>query len=114
MTLAIVMSAVPTLHGRVQMPAYVITEIDVTDAEAFREYAPQVQPTFQPFGGRYVVRGGNVQSLAGAPPKRIVVIAFDNMDRARSWYDSPKYGALKSLRDKAGKARIFVVEGYLP
>lgn len=108
------MAIAPTLQGQVQAPAYVITEIDVSDGEAFREYAPQVQPTFQPFGGRYVVRGGSAQSLAGAAPRRIVVIAFDSMERATSWYHSPNYEALKSLRDKAGNARIFAVEGYLP
>jgi uncharacterized protein (DUF1330 family) len=102
------------LHGQSRAPAYVIAEIDVTDAEAFREYAPQVQPSFAPFGGRYVVRGGKTQSLAGDMPKRVVVLAFDSMDEARAWYDSPQYEALKALRDKAGKARIFAVEGVAP
>jgi uncharacterized protein (DUF1330 family) len=105
------MSVDPTLASQVQAPAYVITEIEVTDAEAFKEYAPRVQSTFESFGGRYVVRGGNTRSLAGTTPKRIVVIVFDSMERARSWYDSPNYEALKSLRDKAGRVRIFAVEG---
>jgi uncharacterized protein (DUF1330 family) len=96
------------------MPAYVITEIEVTDAEAFREYAPQVQPSFAPFGGQYLVRGGKTQSLVGGPPKRIVVLAFESMERAQAWYVSPAYDALKPLRDKAGNVRIFIVEGLKP
>jgi uncharacterized protein (DUF1330 family) len=88
----------------------VITEIHVTDAEAFKEYAPKVQPSFAPFGGRYVVRGGPTQSLAGDAPKRVVVLAFDDIAQVRAWYDSPQYEALKALRDKSGKARIFAVE----
>ena len=95
-------------------PTYVITEIDVTDAAAFAEYAPRVQPSFAPFGGRYVVRGGKTQSLTGDAPKRVVVLAFDSIDQARAWYDSPQYEALKALRDKAGKARIFAVDGVAP
>jgi|SRR5882757_1669999 len=111
--LAIVVStaAVRDLNAQIQVLAYVIAEIDVTDSEAFKEYAPRVQPSFAPFGGRYVVRGGKTESLAGEPPKRVVVLAFDTMERAQSWYASPEYEALKALRDKAGKARIFVVEG---
>ena len=91
-----------------------ITEIDVTDAAAFAEYAPKVEPSFALFGGRYVVRGGKTQSLTGDAPKRVVVLAFDGIDQVRAWYDSPQYEALKALRDKAGKARIFAVEGVAP
>ena len=106
--------AVHTLRAQPRAPAFVITEIDVTDAAAFAEYAPMVQPSFAPFGGRYVVRGGKTQSLTGDAPKRVVVLAFDSIDQVHAWYDSPQYEALKALRDKAGKARIFAVEGVAP
>jgi uncharacterized protein (DUF1330 family) len=106
--------AIKALATHSSVPAYVITEIEVTDGEAFREYAPRVQASFAPFGGRYLVRGGDMQSFAGEPPKRIVVLAFDSMERVQSWYTSPEYEALKGLRDKAGKARIFAVEGLAP
>ena len=102
------------LYAQAKPPAYVITEIDVTDAEAFREYAPRVQPSFAPFGGRYLVRGGDTRSLAGEAPTRVVVLAFDSMERAQAWYASSGYEVLKPLRDKAGKARIFAAEGVLP
>jgi uncharacterized protein (DUF1330 family) len=98
----------------IQMPAYVITEIDVTNTEAFKEYAPQVQPSFAPFGGRYLARGGATQSLAGDPPKRVVVIVFEKMERAQAWYESPAYERLKAVRDRAGNAPIFIVEGLKP
>jgi uncharacterized protein (DUF1330 family) len=107
-------AAVQELNAQSRAPAYVITEIEVTDAEAFREYAPRVKPSFTPFGGSYLVRGGSTQSFAGEQPKRVVVVAFDSMERAQSWYASPEYEALKALRDKAGKARIFAAEGLAP
>jgi|SRR5262245_26441774 len=97
-----------------QAPAYVITEIEVTDAAAFAEYAPRVQPSFARFGGRYLARGGKTQALAGSDPKRVVVLVFDSMERALAWYSSPEYESLKPLRDRAGKARIFATEGLPP
>ena len=114
LALGAVAFAFHALQAQPRTPTYVITEIDVTDAAAFAEYAPKVQPSFAPFGGRYVVRGGRTQSLTGDVPKRVVVLAFDSIDQVRAWYDSPQYEALKSLRDKAGKARIFAVEGVAP
>ena len=111
-----VLPPIQELNAQTPAPAlaYVITEIDVTDAEAFREYAPRVQPSFASFGGRYLVRGGKTQPFAGEQPKRVVVVAFDSMERAQNWYASPEYEALKALRDKAGKARIFAAEGLAP
>ena len=106
--------AVHAFQAQPRTPGYVITDIDVTEAAAFAEYAPKVEPSFALFGGRYVVRGGKTQSLTGDAPKRVVVLAFDGIDQVRAWYDSPQYEALKALRDKAGKARIFAVEGVAP
>jgi uncharacterized protein (DUF1330 family) len=97
-----------------RVPAFVITEIEITNSEAFRAYAPLVQSSFAPFGGRYIVRGGATLSLVGEAPKRVVVLAFDSIERAQAWYASPAYDALKALRDKAGNARMFIVEGLKP
>src|SRR5262245_27831823 len=105
-------SAAAVERLRAQAPAYVITEIEVTDAAAFAEYAPRVQPSFA--GGRYLARGGKTQALAGSDPKRVVVLVFDSMERALAWYSSPEYESLKPLRDRAGKARIFATEGLPP
>jgi uncharacterized protein (DUF1330 family) len=107
-------AVVKRLRAQLQAPAYVITEIEVTDAAAFAEYAPSVQPSFAPFGGRYLARGGKTQALAGNDPKRVVVLVFDSMERALAWYSSPEYESLKPLRDRAGKARIFATEGLPP
>lgn len=113
-SVAMSVAAVGRLQAQRQAPAYIITEIEVMDTTAFAEYAPRVQPSFAPFGGRYLVRGGKTQGLAGDDPKRVVVLAFDSMEHALAWYSSPEYESLKPLRDRAGRARIFAVEGLLP
>jgi len=68
--------------------------------------------TVAPFNHRYLVRGHNIQALEGEPPKGgVVIIAFDSADKAREWYDSPAYQAIKPIRQSSAKSRLFIVEG---
>ena len=95
-------------------PAYVISEVDVTDPDAFKKYAEKVPPIVAAFDGHYLVRGGKIQEVEGEVPKRIVVIAFDSVEKARAWEYSPAYEAIKPLRHSPAKSRIFIVEGIAP
>jgi uncharacterized protein (DUF1330 family) len=95
-------------------PGYVIAEIDVTDPATLPKYAEKVPETLAPFNHHYVVLGGKTQALEGAPPKTIVVIAFDSAEKAREWYDSPAYAAIKPIRQSSAKSRIFIAEGVAP
>lgn len=92
-------------------PAFYISEFELTDAEGIRPYSAAVESTFAPFGGRYVVRGGNVASLEGEPTRRIVMIAFPSMEQAQAWYDSPKYREIMPIRHGSARSRVFIVEG---
>ena len=95
-------------------PGYVIAEVEVTDPGTMKKYGEKVPDTLAPFQHHYVVRGGKPQALEGKAPKGIVVIAFDSAEKARSWYDSPAYEAIKPIRQSAAKSRIYIVEGVAP
>jgi uncharacterized protein (DUF1330 family) len=95
-------------------PAYVIAEVEVTDPTTFQKYAEKVPGTLAPFNGHYLVRGGKIQALEGEAPKRFVVIAFDNAEKAQGWEDSPAYEAIKPIRHSSAKSRVFIVEGVAP
>jgi uncharacterized protein (DUF1330 family) len=92
-------------------PGYVIAEVDVTDAAAMKKYGEKVADTMAPFNHHFVVRGGKPEALEGDQPKSIVMIAFDSVEQAHAWYDSPAYQAIKPIRQSAAKSRIFIVEG---
>jgi uncharacterized protein (DUF1330 family) len=93
-------------------PGYVVAEVEVTDPAALKQYGEKAPQIVASHGGHYVVRGGDVQALEGEPPKGyIVVIGFDSVKKAREWYDSPEYSAIRSIRQGATKSRIFIVEG---
>jgi uncharacterized protein (DUF1330 family) len=97
-------------------PGYLIAEIAVTDpnSTSLQKYAQEAPKTMAPFNHRYLVRGGKTQALEGEPPTSIVVIAFDSAEKAREWYDSPAYQAIKPLRQSATKSRLFIAEGIAP
>jgi uncharacterized protein (DUF1330 family) len=61
------------------------------------------------------VRGGKTRALEGEAPKGyVVVIGFDSVEKAREWYDSPAYEAIRPIRQNATKSRIFIAEGVAP
>ena len=96
------------------LPGYVIAEVEVTDPATMKKYGEQVPATLAPFNHHYVVLGGKPQSLEGAPAKSIVIIAFDSVEKAREWYDSPTYAPVKALRLSAAKTRLYIAEGVAP
>jgi len=94
------------------MAAYVIGEIEVTDPAAYADYGKQVLATIEKYGGRFVVRGGAVDPLEGGwTPKRIVVLEFTSMAKAREWYRSAEYAPLIKLRQKASRGKLIAVDG---
>ena len=108
------------IHGQEvkPRPVYLISEADeITDAAGVKEYGGKVIETLAPFNGHYhfVVRGAKAEGLdGGAPPKGIVVFAFDSSEQAHAWYNSPAYSAIRPIRQAATKGRTFLVEGVAP
>ena len=102
----------PALMAQGAAPAYVVAEVAVHDAATFaKDYAPKVAGTLQSYGGRILVGGGKLMAVEGDVPQRFVVIAFDNVDKARGWYDSAAYQQLVSVRQKTAKTTLFIAEG---
>lgn len=94
------------------MPAYVIADIDVHDADAYRAYPPLVPATLEPYGGRFVVRGGDHEVLEGDwQPHRLVVIEFPSADHARRWHASDAYARAMAIRQSASDGNVILVPG---
>jgi uncharacterized protein (DUF1330 family) len=94
------------------MPAYVIIEIKVHDAVKFEEYKKKGPPSIAAYDGKYLVRGGAVETLDGTwAPERVVVLEFPNMARAREWYNSEMYAEAIALRHASATSQFILVEG---
>jgi uncharacterized protein (DUF1330 family) len=92
--------------------AYWVTEtLEVSDQAALLSAIKAVPPTIQPFGGHYIVLGGKIAPEEGSPPRRITIIAFDSMEKAQQWFDSPAAVAARTEAQKFAKIRSYIVEG---
>ena len=94
------------------MAAYVIAEVEITDPKAYEEYRKIAPAAIARYGGRYLVRGGAVESKEGGwNPARVVVLEFPTMEQARKWYHSPEYAPGLAIRTRAGKTKMIFAEG---
>ena len=94
------------------MSAYVLVDVDVTDAERYDRYRALAAPSVEQYGGRYIVRGGASEVLEGdRVPNRLVVLEFPDADAARRWYHSPEYVEAKATRAGAAVGSFILVEG---
>ena len=48
------------------------------------------------------------------PAGSLVVLAFNNMDDVKAWWNSPAYQAIIPLREKSTKTRAYAVQGVPP
>jgi uncharacterized protein (DUF1330 family) len=104
--------AMHSLHAQAKPPAYVISEIDVTNPDAYaKEFVPLATKALGDSGQKRLVSGGKTITLAGAAPaSRVVVSMFDSLEKAQAAYTSPAYLEARKIGDKYGKLRIFAVE----
>lgn len=94
------------------MPAYVILDITITAPKLFDQYKQLAPATIEAYGGRYLARGGNAESLEGDwMPNRIVILEFESMDKAKAWMNSSEYREARAMRHQAATSRTIVVEG---
>ncbi len=95
------------------MVAYVIADSEVKDPGAYRQYTEGAPATIAQYGGKFLVRGGpRFEVLEGDwVPQRLVVLEFENFERAKQWYNSPEYADLKDLNRRATDRSVIIVEG---
>jgi uncharacterized protein (DUF1330 family) len=91
------------------MPAYVLVGVDVTDLEPYGEYTRGVPATLEPYGGCFVVRGGEFEVLEGDwPASRIVVLTFPDVEQAKAWHESVEYQAILPIRQRNARTHFMV------
>lgn len=94
------------------MAAYLISEVTVHNPEGYEEYRRLVGPSLDKYNGKFLVRGGKVETIEGTwVPKRMVMCEFPSLARAHEWYDSPEYARAKEVALKYSTRNIVFLEG---
>ena len=93
------------------MPAYIIADVEVTNAEQMAEYRTWSTKAMLEHGAKVLVRGGEPENLeADWHPKRIVVLEFADRAAAKAYYASATYTHARQVREGAGTIRMIVVD----
>jgi uncharacterized protein (DUF1330 family) len=83
-------------------PAYLIVEMHITDMEQYKLYMAEAPAAVKAFGGEYLVRGGQHESLEGDwKPHRVAMLRFPSFAQAKAFYDSAQYTAVRAKRKGA-------------
>lgn len=91
---------------------YWVAQVDVADMDAYKQYIAANAGPIGAFGGRYLIRNGQHETVEGSARSRIVVIEFPSYDAAQSCYRSEAYQAIRPLRANVAQCDITVIEGY--
>jgi uncharacterized protein (DUF1330 family) len=110
---AIGAAAVQTLNAQAKPPVYSISEIEMTNPDAYvKEYVPKALALIKENGGRVLVAGGKTTVFDGDPPKaRVGMQVWDSMEKYQAYRNSAAYKEIRMTGDKYAKFRTFVVEG---
>ena len=95
----------------VMAKAYLIAHIRVHDKEKFAEFAAVAGPTIAQYGGRVLAKGPNADHREGDLRGTVMLIEFDTMDAAKTFYESDEYTAAKAIREMAAKTDLLLIEG---
>jgi len=94
------------------MTAYLIATVRVDDPETYRKYTAQTPALVAKYGGKFIVRGGEVEALEGPEStSRIVVLEFPSKDVVNTFYHSPEYQEVAKIRHAAAESSFLLVDG---
>ena len=94
------------------MAGYIVADIEITDPDEYQKYAQQTAATLEQYGGKFLVRGGQPETLEGDwKAKRIIILEFSRVEQAKLWYGSSEYSAIKGIRHRSTISNILLVDG---
>jgi uncharacterized protein (DUF1330 family) len=97
------------------IPAYAVAYLrDVAFGDDIIRYMREIDDTLNPFGGEFLVHGGELDAREGQWDGSLVVIRFPDGDSAARWYDSADYQRILPLRLNNSTSMAALVEGVKP
>jgi len=90
---------------------WVVCYRSVSNPAALAEYAKLAGPAIQSAGGRFLARGTAAKAYEAGKVDRVVVIEFDNIEKAKATYEGDAYQAALKVLTGATERDVRIVEG---
>jgi uncharacterized protein (DUF1330 family) len=87
-------------------PAYVIAEVEITDAAVFQEYVSKAVPTLAAANARIIARSKPHSKEGTAPVGEIVIVAFESLEDAHCWYSNSPYSNTIPIGQRSANTRL--------
>ena len=93
------------------MPSYAVALMrQVTIGPAIVEVLQRIDATLAPFGGRFVVHGGEVEVMEGSWPGHLIVIEFPDRGQAGAW-SARRPQEVVALHTDNSESDVIIVDG---
>jgi uncharacterized protein (DUF1330 family) len=97
------------------VPAYLIGDVTAKDPMAYERYRNEVSELIARHRGEYLVRGGEIEVVAGDwRPNRLIILKFPDKAAVRAYLNDPVFHKLSELRQQALTSQVVMVEGVEP
>jgi uncharacterized protein (DUF1330 family) len=97
------------------MTAYVIARVNISDRQQYQQYLAVAPSVILKYGGRVIARSETAVTLEGPEEgRKIILIEFSSIERAREFYDSPEYRYARGLRKESASGEMIIIDGLVP
>ena len=94
------------------MSAYVIARVEVTDWDKYNDYLKVGPGTLARYGAKFIARNGQKATLEGPEEnRRLIILEFPSLAKAKEWYNSEEYQNAKKLRAGASVGSLVAIDG---
>ena len=94
------------------MSVYLVAMVKVNDPETYKKYTARTPNIIQKHGGRFVVRGGPVETVEGPEFKdRLVLVEFPSMEAFKNFHSSEEYQEVMKHRVASADSTFIIAEG---
>ena len=90
---------------------YLVANVRVKDKEKFAAFSGMAAPVIKAHGGKVLARGPGAERHEGSVEGIVMMIEFDSIDAARTFYLSDEYQAAKAVRDACSETDLMIIEG---
>ena len=91
--------------------AYLVAHIRVHDKDGYEKFRAMSGPAIAEYGGKVLVRNPAADYREGAVRGITIIIEFDDIATAKSFYESDAYTVARKVREQAAETDLLLVEG---